>query len=96
MYESYRDYFSFDSGIDFMECLQTMELLFQIGEGEAHEQFYSHTYSQLILRTITRNIQNTVQSITIADLKDPKDAQLHYELIYPQIIVVNEWVSQLL
>ena len=46
------DYFNFDSDSDFMEALQTVELLCHMSEGGAHEQFYSHRHSDLIIQTI--------------------------------------------
>ena len=91
--EGSRDYFSFDCGVDFIEILQSLELLLTLGEGIAHDQFFSHRHSDLIISFIMKNVQNTYQSITIADLKQRNEAELLYENIYPQIIAINEWIS---
>ena len=57
--EGSRDYFSFDCGVDFIEILQSLELLLTLGEGIAHDQFFSHRHADLILSFIMKNVQNT-------------------------------------
>lgn len=56
---SLKDHFGFNSGIDFLEALDTVELLLEIGEGEGHTQLYEHRYADLIIRTIQERVKNT-------------------------------------
>lgn len=92
-----RDYFKFSSEvIDFIEVLQTMEVIFGLSEGDAQEIFFNHRHSDLILTTVFTKLQLTAQSITVVDLKDASEAEYHYDYIYPQLVAVNDWIGQLM
>ena len=91
------DYFNFDSEIEVMELFQTMEVLFQIGDEQAYDDFIQSPHCDMLIKTIMELLKKSSELVTVVDLKnDIDDLKVHHELLYPQIIQINNLIHQML
>ena len=63
------DFFNFDSDIEVMELFQSIEILFQLGDEEAFDQFLAHPHCDFFITTMMQQLKKTSEFVTVIDLK---------------------------